>query len=80
MNIGNRRQRSLEALVSPANRCPLPLTWFSEYDTSDGKKVPVWFAAGDDRPLVAFADLWTPRTSVRKRRRGLDQLLWLPHR
>jgi hypothetical protein len=26
------------------NRCLVPFTSFSEYDTIDGKKTPVWFA------------------------------------
>ena len=33
-----RQQRALEALAGPANRCLVPLTSFSEYDTIDGKK------------------------------------------
>jgi putative SOS response-associated peptidase YedK len=45
-----------------------PFTSFSEYDTVDSKKVPVWFAAGEERPLLAFAGLWTHWTSVRKAR------------
>ena len=36
----------------------------------DGKKEPVWFAASDDRPLLAFAGLWTHWTSVRKVKEG----------
>ena len=36
----------------------------------DGKKEPVWFAASDDRPLLAFAGLWTHWTSVRKAKEG----------
>lgn len=32
--------------------------------------MPLWFAAGDDRPLLAFADVSTPWTSVRKAKGG----------
>jgi hypothetical protein len=32
----------------------------------DGKKVPVWFAPDESRPLLAFAGLLTRWTSVRK--------------
>jgi putative SOS response-associated peptidase YedK len=48
----------------------VPFTSFSEYDTIDGKKVPVWFAADASRPLMAFAGIWTHWTSVRKAREG----------
>jgi putative SOS response-associated peptidase YedK len=47
------------------------LTSFSEYETGpDGKKIPVWFALGDDRPLTCFAGIWTSWTSVRKAKEG----------
>jgi putative SOS response-associated peptidase YedK len=48
----------------------VPFTSFSEYDTIDGKKVPVWFAADVSRPLMAFAGIWTNWTSVRKAKEG----------
>lgn len=44
---------------------------FSEYDTIDGKKVPVWFALDENRPLICFAGIWTPWTSVRKTKEGV---------
>jgi putative SOS response-associated peptidase YedK len=69
-NIRNGSSAHWKRWLSPANRCLVPLTSFSEYDTIEGKKVPVWFAAGDDRPLIAFAGLWTPWTSVRKTKEG----------
>jgi hypothetical protein len=34
-------------------------TSLSEYDTMDGKKVPVWFTPNESRPLLAFAGLLT---------------------
>jgi len=46
------------------------MTSFSEYDTVDGKKVPAWFAASDERPLMVFAGLWTNWTSTRKVKEG----------
>jgi putative SOS response-associated peptidase YedK len=46
------------------------MTSFSEYDTVDGKKVPAWFAANDDRPLMVFAGIWTNWTSTRKVKEG----------
>ena len=32
--------------------------------------MPVWFAAGEERPLMAFAGLWTRWTSTRKKAEG----------
>ena len=66
-----RRQRS----GSPPDRFrrspPGPFTSFSEYDTdASGKKVPVWFARDESRPLAAFAGLWTTWTSVRRKAEG----------
>jgi putative SOS response-associated peptidase YedK len=49
---------------------PGAVSSFSEYDTNDGKKVPVWFAIDETRPLVAFAGIWTNWTSVRKAKEG----------
>jgi len=69
-NIRNIASRHWKRWLEPANRCLVPLTSFSEYDTVDGKKEPVWFAAGEDRPLLAFAGLWTHWTSVRKVKEG----------
>jgi putative SOS response-associated peptidase YedK len=48
----------------------MSLNAFAEYDTVDGKKVPVWFAVDEGRPLLSFAGLWTNWTSVRKVREG----------
>ena len=69
-NIRNVSSAHWKRWLGPDNRCLVPLTSFSEYDTIDGKKVPVWFAAGHDRPLLAFAGLWTRWTSVRKAKEG----------
>jgi hypothetical protein len=53
------------------NRCIVPFTSFSEYEAGPGgKKVPVWFALGEDRPLACFAGIWTNWTSVRKAKEG----------
>jgi putative SOS response-associated peptidase YedK len=49
----------------------VPFTSFSEYEAGpDGKKIPVWFALGEERPLAAFAGIWTNWTSVRKTKEG----------
>lgn len=65
-NIRNVASRHWKCWLGPQNRCLVPFTSFCEYDEVDGKKMPVWFAASEDRPLLAFAGLWTHWTSVRK--------------
>jgi len=53
------------------HRCLVPWTSFSEYETTpEGKKVPVWFAFSDERPLAFFAGIWTTWTSTRKTKEG----------
>jgi len=52
------------------HRCVVPFTSFSEYDTVDGRKVPVWFARSDQRPLAVFAGLWCRWTSTRGKAEG----------
>lgn len=69
-NIRNANSAHWKRWLNPEHRCLVPLTSFSEYDTIDGKKVPVWFAPDESRPLLAFADLWTNWTSVRKAKEG----------
>jgi putative SOS response-associated peptidase YedK len=69
-NIRNVGSAHWKRWLGPDNRCLVPFTSFSEYDTVDGKKVPVWFAADEVRPLLSFAGLWTNWTSVRKVREG----------
>ncbi|MDQ8730543.1 SOS response-associated peptidase family protein [Bradyrhizobium sp. LHD-71] len=69
-NIRNVSSAHWKRWLDPANRCLVPFTSFAEYDTIDGKKVPVWFAADESRPLMAFAGIWTNWTSVRKAKEG----------
>jgi putative SOS response-associated peptidase YedK len=69
-NIRNTSSGHWKRWLGPANRCLVPFTSFSEYDTIDCKKVPVWFAIDESRPLVAFAGIWTNWTSVRKAKEG----------
>jgi putative SOS response-associated peptidase YedK len=69
-NIRNVSSAHWKRWLGPDNRCLAPFSSFSEYDTVDGKKVPVWFAADESRPLMCFAGLWTNWTSVRKVREG----------
>ncbi|WP_342733120.1 SOS response-associated peptidase family protein [Bradyrhizobium sp. B117] len=69
-NIRNTSSSHWKRWLEPDNRCLVPLTSFSEYDTIEGKKVPVWFALNESRPLAAFAGIWTNWTSVRKAKEG----------
>jgi putative SOS response-associated peptidase YedK len=44
----------------------VPLTSFAEpFRRPEGVSEQVWFALAEDRPLAAFAGLWTSWTSVR---------------
>jgi putative SOS response-associated peptidase YedK len=69
-NIRNVNSAHWKRWLGLENRCLVPFTSFSEYDTIDGKKVPVWFASDESRPLLAFAGLWTNWTSIRKAKEG----------
>jgi len=70
-DVGPRRHQRWRRWLGQANRCLVPFTSFSEYETEPGgKKIPVWFALGEDRPLACFAGIWTNWTSVRKAKEG----------
>jgi len=69
-NIRNVKSPHWRRWLGPEHRCLVPLTSFSEYDTIDGKKVPVWFALDESRPLAVFAGIWTNWTSVRTVKEG----------
>jgi putative SOS response-associated peptidase YedK len=73
-NIRNTSSMHWKRWLEPDNRCLVPFTSFSEYDTIDGKKVPIWFAIDESRPLLAFAGIWTNWTCVRKAKEGLVSL------
>jgi len=69
-NIRNTASPHWRRWLGSEHRCLVPFTSFSEYTTKDGKKVPVWFALDDDRPLAVFAGVWTTWTSTRKKAEG----------
>lgn len=55
------------------NRCVVPATSFAEpspVKDAAGKTPNVWFALNEDRPLFAFAGLWTRWSGVRKVKDG----------
>jgi putative SOS response-associated peptidase YedK len=49
--------------VKQENRCLVPFNSFAEFapepNPETKKKDVVWFALNDDRPLTAFAGMWT---------------------
>ncbi|WP_345944135.1 MULTISPECIES: SOS response-associated peptidase family protein [unclassified Bradyrhizobium] len=69
-NIRNVGSAHWKRWLGTEHRCLVPFTSFSEYDTIDGKRTPVWFAPDESRPLLAFAGLWTNWTSVQKAKEG----------
>ncbi|KAA0968888.1 SOS response-associated peptidase [Aureimonas fodinaquatilis] len=69
-NIRNTKSPHWQRWLGVNSRCLVPFTSFSEYATIDGKKVPVWFALSQERPLAVFAGIWTNWTSVRKVKEG----------
>jgi len=70
-NIRNTGSPHWRRWTGPASRCLVPFTSFSENERdADGKRVPVWFALDETRPLAWFAGLWTNWTSTRKLAEG----------
>jgi putative SOS response-associated peptidase YedK len=58
-NIRNIASPHWRRWLGPQNRCVVPMSSFCEYATVDGKKIPTWFAQGQDRPLMVFGGIWT---------------------
>jgi putative SOS response-associated peptidase YedK len=62
-NVRNTTSPHWRRWLTPASRCLVPANSFSEYapeaNPATGKKDIVWFALADDRPLFAFAGIWT---------------------
>jgi putative SOS response-associated peptidase YedK len=62
-NIRNATSPHWRGWLKPENRCLAPANSFAEYapepNPETRKKDVVWFALKDDRPLFAFAGIWT---------------------
>ena len=58
-NIRNTRSPHWRRWLGPAHRCLVPATSFCEWADTRPRKTPTWFALDDDRPLFAFAGVWT---------------------
>jgi putative SOS response-associated peptidase YedK len=62
-NIRNTSSPHWRGWLRPENRGLVPFNSFAEYapepNPETKKKDVVWFAANEDRPLLAFAGIWT---------------------
>ncbi len=62
-NIRNASSPHWRGWLKPESRCLVPFNSFAEYapepNPETKKKDVVWFALNDDRPLTAFAGIWT---------------------
>jgi SOS response associated peptidase (SRAP) len=58
-NIRNLNCPHWRGRLGVGNRCLVQATSFCEYAPTTPRKTPTWFALSDDRPLFAFAGLWT---------------------
>ena len=58
-NIRNVGSPHWRGWLGKQNRCIVPATSFCEYADTKPRKTPKWFALSQDRPLFAFAGLWT---------------------
>jgi putative SOS response-associated peptidase YedK len=62
-NIRNTSSPHWRGWLKPENRCLVPFNSFAEYapepNPETKKKDVVWFALNEDRPLCAFAGIWT---------------------
>jgi putative SOS response-associated peptidase YedK len=64
-NIRNLKSPHWRVWLGRRNRCVVPATAFCEYEDTKPRKTPIWFALSQDRPLFAFAGLWTPWRGMR---------------
>jgi putative SOS response-associated peptidase YedK len=62
-NTRNTSSPHWRGWLKPENRCLVPANSFAEYapepNPETKKKDVVWFALNEDRPLFAFAGIWT---------------------
>ena len=82
-NIRNVGSPHWRGWLGKQNRCIVPATSFCEYADTKPRKTPKWFAINEDRPLFAFAGLWTPWRGVRGPKSapvdGQHELFGFPH-
>ncbi|WP_426042861.1 SOS response-associated peptidase [Brevundimonas sp. TWP2-3-4b1] len=72
-NVRNTNSSHWKPWLSPANRCLVPFTAFSEPGRENGAYKPVWFSLPGDNPLAFFGGVhvrdWT---CVRKIKTGVE--------
>lgn len=64
-NVRNTKSAHWRRWLGPASRCLVLATSFCEYEDTRPKKTSTWFALGPERPLFAFAGIWTTWRGVR---------------
>ena len=64
-NVRNTGSPHWRRWLGPDHRCLVPVTSFCEYAPTVPRKTPTWFALDDERPLFAFAGIWTTWTGTR---------------
>ncbi len=64
-NIRSVKSPHWRRWLAKRSRCIVPATSFCEYADTIPRKTPVWFGLAEDRPLFAFAGVWTPWRGVR---------------
>jgi putative SOS response-associated peptidase YedK len=64
-NIRNTNSPHWRRWLGPASRVLVPFSSFCEYEDTKPRKTPTWFALDPNRPLAAFAGMWTLWTGVR---------------
>lgn len=64
-NIRNVKSPHWRRWLGKGSRCVVPATSFCEYADTKPRKTPTWFALSEDRPLFAFAGVWTPWRGIR---------------
>ena len=64
-NIRNVNSPHWRGWLGKNRRCIVPATSFCEYADTKPRKTPMWFALDEERPLFAFAGLWTPWRGTR---------------
>lgn len=58
-NVRNTHSPHWRRWLKPDYRFLVPVTSFCEYAPTVPRKTPTWFALDDERPLFAFAAIWT---------------------
>lgn len=58
-NIRNTSSPHWRRWLGPENRCLVLATSFCEWEDTQPRKTPIWFALDESRPLFAFAGIWT---------------------